>query len=43
MMLHTERGIFTKKTYDGESITVVMDLTSEKGTSDRYQALGHKW
>jgi hypothetical protein len=41
-MLHTARRNFTKKTYDGESITTVMDSTSEKGTSDRYQALGYK-
>jgi hypothetical protein len=42
VMLHTRMGVFTKKTYDGESMMVVMDSTHEKSTSDRYQVLGYK-
>jgi hypothetical protein len=42
VMLHTGMGVFTKKTFDGESITTMMDSTSEKSTSDRYQVLGYK-
>jgi hypothetical protein len=38
VMLHTEMGIFTKKTYGGESIMA----KPEKGTSLRYQILGYK-
>jgi hypothetical protein len=32
-----------KKTYDAESITVVMGSTSKKSTSVMYQTLGLKW
>jgi hypothetical protein len=42
VMLHTGMGIFTKKTYDGEFITTVMDSTPEKSTSVKYQTLGYK-
>jgi hypothetical protein len=42
VMLHTGTGVFTKKPYDGESITSVMDSTPEKSTSNRYQVLGYK-
>jgi hypothetical protein len=36
MMLHTGMGMFLKETYDEESITAMMDSTSEKSTSGRY-------
>jgi hypothetical protein len=42
VMLHTGMRIFTKKTYDGEYITIVMDSTPKKSTSVRYQILGYK-
>jgi hypothetical protein len=42
VMLHTGIGFFTKKTYDGESITTVLDSTPEKSTSVRYQILDYK-
>jgi hypothetical protein len=42
VVLHTGMGVFTKKTYDGESITAMMDSTPEKSTSDRYQIFGYK-
>jgi hypothetical protein len=42
-MLHTGMGVFSKKTYDGESLIVVMDSTPKKSTSDRYQVLGYKF
>jgi hypothetical protein len=40
LMLHTGWEFLQKKTYDGESIMVVMGSTSAKSTSIRYQTLG---
>jgi hypothetical protein len=42
VMLRIGMRMLTKKTYDGESITAIMDLTSKKSTFDMYQVLGYK-